>query len=145
MHGRVKGIEILAEPKGVDLLAVILQRLAQRRSHAASFVAEQTEQADGGSAQLHRRLEQAATFAGAKQTDTPTIMTTRGQTTCPGLISRLSWNPIIAGRHEEQAGQHQPPRICLPTKQEAHDRKRKDGKKTRRRQDQSRLQRIVPK
>ncbi len=30
---------LLAEPKGVDLLPVILQRLAQRRSHAASFVA----------------------------------------------------------------------------------------------------------
>ena len=54
-------------------------------------------------------------------------------------------HPIIAGRHEEQAGQHQPPRIFLPAKQEAHDRKRKDGKKTRRRQDQSRLLRIVTK
>jgi hypothetical protein len=28
LHGRVKGIEILAEPKGMELLAVILQGLA---------------------------------------------------------------------------------------------------------------------
>jgi hypothetical protein len=29
MHGRIKGIEILPKAKGVELLAVILQRLAQ--------------------------------------------------------------------------------------------------------------------
>src|SRR5262249_51667999 len=45
----VERIEELAKPQGVKLVTALLHRLRQRRPHAASLVAQQTQQANSRS------------------------------------------------------------------------------------------------
>ena len=54
---RVERIEGLAKPQGVKLVTALLHRLRQRRSQAASLVAQQTQQPDSRSTQQGWRIE----------------------------------------------------------------------------------------
>jgi len=54
---RVERIEGLAKPQGVKLVTALLHRLRQRHSHAASLVAQQTQQPDSRSTQQGWRIE----------------------------------------------------------------------------------------
>jgi len=56
-HSRVERIEGLAKPQRVKLVTALLHCLRQRRPHAASLVAQQTQQADSCSTQQRWRLE----------------------------------------------------------------------------------------
>jgi hypothetical protein len=49
IYSRIKGIEVRAQPQGVKLVTALLHRLRQRRPHAASLVALQTQQANSRS------------------------------------------------------------------------------------------------
>jgi hypothetical protein len=65
----------------VELLASMLYGLRHRSSDAARFIAEQREEADRRPAQMRGMYLKAATLIETKMFDTPTINTTRGQTT----------------------------------------------------------------
>ena len=64
--GRVEGVEILAKPQRVELITPLLKGLGQRCPDAASFVAQEAQQADRGSTQFHRGIEVGGNVGGSK-------------------------------------------------------------------------------
>ena len=89
-RSRVERVEPFAETEAVELVAALLYRLRQRGSHAAALVAQQAQQT-----QPRRRAARAAyrdrppRLRGRSKVASPMISTTRGQTACPGLMSRF--------------------------------------------------------
>ena len=76
----------------MELLAAFLNGLRDRRPDAAAFVAQQGQQArrraprsSCGDVQERRHVQR-----GEDASTGPAITTTRGQTTCQGLIARFS-------------------------------------------------------
>ena len=64
----------------------------------------------------------AATFSGAKSIDRPAMTTTRGQTTCHGLMSRfMQRHPVIPDRKRQQSAAHEIARIDAACQQNADD------------------------
>jgi hypothetical protein len=54
---RIEGIERFNQPETVELVAALLKCLRQRRTYAASLVAQQAQQTDSRSAQLYWNVE----------------------------------------------------------------------------------------
>src|SRR5262249_44187411 len=65
-HSRVERIEELAKAQGVKLVTALLHCLRQRRAHAASLVAQQTQQADSRSTQQRWSIEVGRYIRGGK-------------------------------------------------------------------------------
>ena len=119
LDGRVERIEILAKSQDVKLIAPVFDGLGQRHPDAAALVAQETQQANGGPAQLQRRIEIRGHVRGSKNTASPATTSTRGQTAWPGLMSRFSWrHPIVSRGHEQQPGGDEPSgvRPCRPSR-----------------------------
>src|SRR5262249_21636806 len=66
IHSRVERIEGLAKPQGVKLVTALLHCLRQRRPHAASLVAQQTQQTNRRPTQQRWRIEVGRYIRGGK-------------------------------------------------------------------------------
>jgi hypothetical protein len=73
----------------VELLAAFLDGLGDGGADAAAFVAQQGEQADGGAAQLLGDVQERRDVQRGEDHRQAAMTTTRGQTTCQGLMSRF--------------------------------------------------------
>src|SRR6185312_4415741 len=65
-RGRIERIEGLAKPERVKLIAPLVEGLSPRGPDAAPLVAQETEQADRGTAQRERRIEVGGDVRGSE-------------------------------------------------------------------------------
>ncbi len=118
----VQRAEVFAQAGQMELLSRLLDGLAQRSTDAAPFGAEQAEQPDCRSAQMHRNvLVRGHAGRGEDQSESEGQYHSRPNHVPETDLEVHLHHPVVAGCHEHQAGRDQPAGIKLPSDQDAGD------------------------
>jgi hypothetical protein len=108
--GRVEGVEILAKPQRVELITPLLKGLGQRCPDAAALVAQEAQQANGGSTQRQWRIEVSGYIRGRKAYRQSRDHEHSRPDGLPWTDVKVQLgHPIVPSGHDQQSSRDQPP------------------------------------
>ena len=125
---RVQRPEVLAHARQVELLAPLLDDLADRHADAAPLVAEQGEQADRRTAQVLRGIAEGGHVDRGEEHRQADDQHHPRPDHVPGADLQVHpRHPVVPGRHDQQAPGDQPAGVGAPADEDPDDEHHQDG------------------